>query len=132
MAENGKEGFFKLSLNLGHIVAMLGTISAILPFVVSVWIGQIQNDVVSHKALEDHTKALSDLTASMKATEMALVTHTLALAEIQKQVGSIDTKVQMAVVDDDRLMRVQADIKEIQARVEGMERRQTEKQVPEK
>lgn len=117
---NSKDGFFKLQFNLGHLI----TLGSLLIPLVLMWSEQVANNAVSARALEEHSKALSELTASMKAAEDSLITHTLTLQQMSAQLTEITKTAQQAMIDDDRLTRVQADIKEIIARVEAIEANQ--------
>jgi hypothetical protein len=96
--QNQKNGLFKVQFNLGHLFTIVGLLLVIIPM----WIGMVSDNAVSRETLKQTTASLED---------------------IKLHLNSIDKTATMALVDDDRLLRVQADVKEINARVQEIERR---------
>jgi hypothetical protein len=93
---NAENSFFKLQFNLGHVLTIMGILAVIVPM----WINVIGDDAQARMSLVE--------------------THAI-LEEMKTHISAIDKEVTMAVIDDDRLMRVQADVKEIQARVQAIQ-----------
>jgi uncharacterized membrane protein (DUF106 family) len=95
---NSQSEFFKLQFNLGHLLTIAGILAVIVPM----WINVIADDAQARLSLTETHAVLEDL---------------------KLHVNSIDKEVTMAVIDDDRLQRVQADVKEIQARIAEIQNR---------
>jgi peptidoglycan hydrolase CwlO-like protein len=101
--QNSKNGLWRLQFNLGHLLTFIGIIIVVIPM----WYGQVSNDVEARRSLNETKNALEHIQNETKTS----------LEEIKVHLNSIDKTTTMSLVDDDRLLRVQEDIKQIQAEI---------------
>ena len=81
--------------------------------VIPMWYGQVANDVEARRALEQTKISLETIQSETK----------ISLDEIKLHLNSIDKTTTMSLVDDDRLLRVQEDIKSIQGEIQQIQTR---------
>lgn len=106
---NKKDGLWRLQFNLGHLLTFVGIIIMVIPM----WYGQVANDVEARRALEQTKISLETIQSETK----------ISLDEIKLHLNSIDKTTTMSLVDDDRLLRVQEDIKSIQGEIQQIQTR---------
>lgn len=112
---NGRDGFFRLQLNLGHVLTFLGML---IPLSV-MWVGQIQSNAVIGRNIEILNGEMDSQIKTTAASGQAVTEHSIILKDIAGKLEAVDKVATQAMIDDDRLARVQADIKEIRARLEN-------------
>ena len=113
---NERDGFFRLQLNLGHLLTFLGML---IPLSV-MWVGQIQSNAVIGRNIEVLNAEMDSQIKTTAASGQAITEHSIILKDMAGKLDSVDKIATQAMIDDDRLSRVQADIKEIRARLENL------------
>ena len=112
---NERDGFFRLQLNWGHLLTLLGTL---IPLT-AMWVGQIQSNAVIGRNIEILNAEMDSQIKTTAASGQAITEHSIILKDMAGKLDSVDKIATQAMIDDDRLSRVQADIKEIRARLEN-------------
>jgi peptidoglycan hydrolase CwlO-like protein len=107
--QNSKNGLWRIQFNLGHLLTFVGIIIVVIPM----WYSQVANDVESRRSLNETKDALQNIQQETK----------VSLDEIKLHLNSIDKTTTMSLVDDDRLLRVQEDIKSIQGEIQQIQSR---------
>lgn len=112
---NRQDGFFRLQFNLSNVLTCLATL---VPLCV-MWMGQVGSSAILSHNMDTLNIQMESQIKSNAAAQQSIIEHTMMLKDIAAKLDSVDKVATTAMIDDDRLSRVQADIKEIRARVEN-------------